>query len=86
MLFVGVFADKCTLYRVLAVRMAPNADYKSKTAFRPIFLTIVYGGLFLYSAIEDPALRPNDEAESDYDGSLRNPSLPFVSDATRRPL
>lgn len=53
--------------------------------FDPTF-NYFYGDLFLYSAIEDPALRPNDEAESDYDGSLQSPYLPFVSDATCRSL
>lgn len=34
-------------------------------------VTIVKGNLFLASAIEDPALRPHDEVESDYDGMLQ---------------
>jgi len=80
MSFGGVSADYGTFYRVLAVRMAPNADYKSKIASRTQLLLIAKGNLFLSPAIEDPSLRPNDEAESDYDGLLQNPSLVFVSD------
>ena len=34
-------------------------------------VTVVKGNLFLASAIEDPALRPHDEVESDYDGMPR---------------
>jgi len=49
-------------------------------------ILIVKGDLFLDSAIEDPALRPYDEVESDYDGLLQIHGLFGVADAICRSL